>query len=87
MLDIALSLASASADTARRVLDLLDKRGVGDVPIFLNLSADEAYKLADVAAERPSAFDGCQWCRVSRARGGVPQELGCPAELTEATPL
>ena len=86
MLDIApLSLASASDDTARLVLNLLDKRGVGDVPIFLNLSADEAAKLADVAAERPSAYLMTANGAAFHAQGaGVPQELGWMlAELTE----
>ena len=86
MLDIApLSLASASADTARLVLDLLDKRGVGDVPIFLNLSADEAAKLTDVAADRPSAYLMTANGAAFHAQGaGVPQELGLMlAELTE----
>ena len=87
MLDIApLSLASANADTARAVLDLLDKRGVGDVPIFLNLSADDAASMADLTIDRTSS------ARLMTANGaafhaqgaGVPQELGWMlAELTE----
>ena len=86
MLDIApLSLASATADTARAVLELLDKRSVGDVPIFLNLSADDAASLADMAATRPSARLMTANGAAFHAQGaGVPQELGWMlAELTE----
>ena len=86
MLDIApLSLASANANTARAVLDLLDKRGIDEVPIFLNLSADDAAGLADIAADRPSARLMTANGAAFHAQGaGVPQELGWMlAELTE----
>ena len=86
MLDIApLSLASANPNTARAVLDLLDKRGIDEVPIFLNLSADDAAGLADIAADRPSARLMTANGAAFHAQGaGVPQELGWMlAELTE----
>ena len=86
MLDIApLSLASANANTARAVLDLLDKRGIDDVPIFLNLSADDAASLADTITARPSARLMTANGAAFHAQGaGVPQELGWMlAELTE----
>ena len=86
MLDIApLSLASANADTARAVLELLDKRGIGDVPLYLNLSADDAASLVDLTTERPSARLMTANGAAFHAQGaGVPQELGWMlAELTE----
>ncbi|MGB0699365.1 MAG: methylmalonyl-CoA mutase family protein, partial [Parvibaculales bacterium] len=86
MLDIApLSLASANADTARAVLELLDKRGIGDVPLYLNLSADDAASLVDLTTERPSARLMTANGAAFHAQGaGVPQELGwILAELTE----
>ena len=86
MLDIApLSLASANANTARAVLDLLDKRGLSDVPLYLNLSADDAASLADTITARPSARLMTANGAAFHAQGaGVPQELGWMlAELTE----
>ena len=86
MLDIApLSLASANADTARAVLELLDKRGIGDVPLYLNLSADDAAPLVDLTTERPSVRLMTANGAAFHAQGaGVPQELGWMlAELTE----
>jgi methylmalonyl-CoA mutase len=86
MLDIApLSLASANADTARAVLELLDKSGIGDVPLYLNLSADDAASLVDLTTERPSARLMTANGAAFHAQGaGVPQELGWMlAELTE----
>ena len=86
MLGIApLSLASANADTARAVLELLDKRGVGDVPLYLNLSADDAALMVDLTKARASARLMTSNGAAFHAQGaGVPQELGWMlAELTE----
>ncbi len=86
MLDIApLSLGSATAYTARAVLELLDKRGVGDVPLYLNLSADDAASLVDLTTGRASARLMTANGAAFHAQGaGVPQELGWMlAELTE----
>jgi methylmalonyl-CoA mutase len=85
MLDIApLSLAAASAANARAVLALLDARGIGDVPLYLNLSAENAAALSDVAATRPAARLMTANGAAFHAQGaGVPQELGWMlAELT-----
>lgn len=86
MLDIApLSLASATSDTARAVLEVLDKRGIGDVPIYLNLSADDAAALVDTAKTRPSTRLMTANGAAFHAQGaGVAQELGwLLAELTD----
>ncbi len=86
MLDIApLSLASASAESANAALDMLDNRGVADVPVFLNLSADQAAGLTKRIAARPSARLITANGAAYHAQGaGVPQELGWMlAEVTE----
>ena len=75
----------ATADTARAVLELLDKRGVGDVPLYLNLSADDAASMVDLTTGRASARLMTANGAAFHAQGaGVPQELGWMlAELTE----
>lgn len=86
MLDIApLSLAAASTDNARAVLALLDAHGVGDVPIYLNLSAKDGAALATDSDARPAARLMTANGAAYHAQGaGVPQELGWMlAELTE----
>ena len=86
MFDIApLSLASASPDNAQTVLAFLDEHGVGDVPVYLNLSANDAVAWADIAESRRSARLMTANGAAYHAQGaGVPQELGWMlAELTE----
>ena len=91
MLDIAplaLTPAEAGMQAAEAAVALLDKRGVGDVPLFLNLdplgeqvlgrssAADDA-RLAELAAARPSARLMTASGAAMHAMGaGVPQELG-----------
>ena len=81
MLDIApLSLANATAKDAAAVLDVLDDRDIGDMPVFLNLSPatlENQLNLAEMAQKRPAArlliANGAAW----HAQGAsVPQELG-----------
>jgi methylmalonyl-CoA mutase len=86
MLDIApLSLANASAENAQTVLALLDKHEIGDVLLFLNLTADDAAALSDITPTRPSARLMTANGAAFHAQGaGVPQELGWMlAELAE----
>ena len=86
MLDVApLSLANAAPHHAQAVLALLDKHGIGDVPLYLNLSAADGATCADIVKSRPSARLMTANGAAYHAQGaGVPQELGWMlAELTE----
>lgn len=78
MLDVApLALAAASTDQAQAVLDLLDQNKVANVPLYLNLSAEDAAAMVGVAETRSAARLMTANGAAFHAQGaGVPQELG-----------